>query len=73
MQNLIISILLSLSISTSPNFNSCNDYFDNHLVKSDIMMQIVLKSYGYYDGKVEGNFGTNSKKALVFFQGANNL
>ena len=36
-------------------------------------MQIVLKSYGYYDGKVDGEFGKNSKKALVLFQGANNL
>ena len=73
MQNLIFSLLLSLSLSTQSNFNSCNDYFDNHLVRSDIMMQIVLKSYGYYDGKVDGNFGTGSKKALVLFQGANNL
>ena len=73
MQNLILSILLSLSLSSQPNLNSCNDYFDNHLVRSDIMMQIVLKSYGYYDGKLDGNFGSGSKKALVLFQGANNL
>ena len=73
MQNLIFSILLTLSLSSQHNFNSCNDYFDNHLVKSDIMMQIVLKSYGYYDGKIDGNFGSGSKKALVLFQGANNL
>ena len=73
MQNLIFSILLTLSISSQPNLNSCNDYFDNHLVRSDIMMQIVLKSYGYYDGKVDGDFGSGSKKALVLFQGANNL
>tara|TARA_B100002019_G_scaffold118969_1_gene102113 strand:- start:63 stop:1685 length:1623 start_codon:yes stop_codon:yes gene_type:complete len=37
------------------------------------MMQIVLKSYGYYDGKIDGDFGSGSKKALVLFQGANNL
>ena len=73
MQNLIFSILLSLSLSSQPNLNSCNDYFDNHLVRSDIMMQIVLKSYGYYDGKIDGDFGSGSKKALVLFQGANNL
>ena len=73
MQNLIFSILLTLSISSQPNLNSCNDYFDNHLVRSDIMMQIVLKSYGYYDGKIDGQFGSGSKKALVLFQGANNL
>ena len=73
MQNLIFSILLTLSLSSQPNLNSCNDYFDNHLVRSDIMMQIVLKSYGYYDGKIDGDFGSGSKKALVLFQGANNL
>lgn len=73
MQNLIFSILLTLSLSSQPNFNSCNDYFDNHFVRSDIMMQIVLKSYGYYDGKIDGQFGSGSKKALVLFQGANNL
>ena len=73
MQNLIFSILLTLSLSSQPNMNSCNDYFNNHLVKSDIMMQIVLKSYGYYDGKIDGNFGSGSKKGLVLFQGANNL
>ena len=73
MQNLIFSILLTLSLSGQPNLNSCNDYFENHLVRSDIMMQIVLKSYGYYDGKIDGDFGSGSKKALVLFQGANNL
>tara|TARA_Y100000591_G_scaffold149719_1_gene128664 strand:+ start:547 stop:2283 length:1737 start_codon:yes stop_codon:yes gene_type:complete len=73
MQNLIFSVLLSLSITFQPNLNSCNDYYENHLVKSDIMMQIVLKSFGYYDGKIDGKFGSASKKALVLFQGANNL
>ena len=73
MQNLIISILLSLSLTTQPSLNSCNDYYESHVVKSDIMMQIVLKSYGYYNGIIDGKFGNNSKKALVLFQGANNL
>tara|TARA_B100001113_G_scaffold320372_1_gene289570 strand:+ start:1166 stop:2899 length:1734 start_codon:yes stop_codon:yes gene_type:complete len=73
MQNLIFSILLSLSLTAQPNLNTCNDYFDNHFVRSDIMMQVVLKSYGYYNGKVDGIFGTNSKKALVLFQGSNNV
>ena len=73
MQNLIFSILLSLSISPQSNFNSCNNYYENHPVRSDIMIQIVLKSYGYYDGDIDGKFGTASKKALIMFQGANNL
>ena len=37
------------------------------------MMQIVLKSYGYYEGKIDGDFGSKSKKALILFQGKNNL
>ena len=32
------------------------------------MMQIVLKSYGYYEGKIDGQFGKISKKALILFQ-----
>ena len=26
--------------------------YPNHPVSSDIMMQVVLKSYGYYEGKL---------------------
>ena len=37
------------------------------------MLQIVLKSYGYYEGKIDGQFGSNSKKALIQFQGQHNL
>ena len=73
MQNVVFSILLSLSVITQPNLNSCNDFYKNHPVKSDIMLQIVLKSYGYYEGKIDGKFGNSSKKALVFFQGNHNL
>ena len=32
------------------------------------MMQIVLKSYGYYDGQTDGIFGNNSKQSLILFQ-----
>ena len=39
-----------------------------HPVRSDIMMQIVLKSYGYYEGKIDGHFGNVSKKALISLQ-----
>ena len=31
-------------------------------------MQIVLKSYGYYDGQTDGIFGNNSKQSLILFQ-----
>ena len=37
------------------------------------MLQIVLKSYGYYDGKIDGEFGSNSKNALLKFQSTNNI
>ena len=37
------------------------------------MLQIVLKSYGYYDGKIDGEFGSNSKNALLKFQSSNNI
>ena len=61
--------MLTFSINTSTYLTQCSDYFTNHPVKSDIMLQIVLKSYGYYEGKIDGQFGTNSKKALIQFQG----
>ena len=32
------------------------------------MMQIVLKSYGYYNGEIDGIFGNNSKQSLILFQ-----
>ena len=71
--NLLIGLLFFNFTSYTSYLNSCNDYVVNHPVRSDIMMQIVLKSYGYYEGKIDGDFGPNSKKALVLFQGRNNL
>ena len=68
-----LALVLSENKKISLTILHHNDYYDNHIVRSDIMLQIVLKSYGYYDGKVDGNFGSVSKKALVLFQGANNL
>ena len=37
------------------------------------MLQVVLKNYGYYTDKVDGDFGPASKKALKEFQSSNNL
>ena len=37
------------------------------------MLQIVLKSYGYYESKVDGQFGPASKSALKNFQTENGL
>ena len=37
------------------------------------MLQAVLKNYGYYTSKIDGDFGPASKKALKEFQSSNNL
>ena len=73
MINFLVSLLFFSFTNFSPNLNSCNDYFVDHPVRGDLMMQIVLKSYGYYEGKIDGDFGSKSKKALILFQGKNNL
>ena len=73
MLNLITGILFSVLLLPSNISKSCNDYVENHPVRSDIMMQVVLKSYGYYEGKIDGIFGNVSKKALVSLQKSNNI
>jgi hypothetical protein len=67
--NNLISGLIFLFILTPSNSynNNCGDAVDFHPVKSDIMMQIVLKSYGYYEGKIDGLFGANIIKFVSFF------
>ena len=37
------------------------------------MLQIILKNYGYYESKIDGDFGPASKKALKEFQNSNDL
>ena len=73
MLNLITGILFSVLLLPSNLNNSCDDYVENHPVRSDIMMQVVLKSYGYYEGKIDGIFGNVSKQALISLQKSNNL
>ena len=73
MLNFVSGILLSISLISSNLSDSCNDYIDNHPIRSDIMMQIVLKSYGYYDGKIDGIFGNISKNALISLQNSNDI
>ena len=73
MFNLITGILFSVLLLPSNISKSCNDYVENHPVRSDIMIQIVLKSYGYYEGKIDGIFGNVSKQALITLQKSNNL
>ena len=73
MINIISSITLSLLLIPSFSNKNCNEYIDNHPVRSDLMMQVVLKSHGYYEGKIDGIFGNVSKNALISMQKVNNL
>ena len=73
MLNLVSGFLLSILLFPTNLSSSCNDFVDNHPVRSDIMMQVVLKSYGYYEGKIDGIFGNVSKKALISLQKSNNI
>ena len=72
---MLISLLASLLIISSPvshNYN-CSEYDKSNLIRSEIMLQVVLKNYGYYTSKIDGDFGQASKKALKEFQSSNNL
>ena len=72
---MLISLLASLLIISSPvshNYN-CSEYDQSSLIRSEIMLQVVLKNYGYYTSKIDGDFGPASKKALKEFQSSNNL
>ena len=73
MNNLIAGLIFSIFISPSNLSDTCKDFYPNHPVRSDIMMQVVLKSYGYYEGKIDGIFGNVSKKALISLQKSNNI
>ena len=73
MINLITGLIFLFSLIPPQNINNCSEFNKFHPVRSDIMLQIVLKSYGYYDGKIDGEFGSNSKNALLKFQSSNNI
>ena len=73
MLNLATGILFAFLLLPSNISKTCNDYVENHPVRSDIMMQVVLKSYGYYEGKIDGIFGNVSKQALISLQKSNNI
>ena len=72
---MLISVLASLLILYSPvshNYD-CSEHDKSSLIRSEIMLQAVLKNYGYYTSKIDGDFGPASKKALKEFQSSNNL
>lgn len=72
---MLLSFLVSLLIISSPvshNYN-CSEYDKGNFIRSEIMLQVVLKNYGYYTSKIDGDFGPISTKALKEFQSSNNL
>jgi peptidoglycan hydrolase-like protein with peptidoglycan-binding domain len=72
---LIASLIFSLIISFNANLTeyNCSIHNSNNLIRNEIMLQIVLKNYGYYQSKVDGQFGPASKLALKNFQTENGL
>ena len=73
MHNLITGLIFLASILPTNKLDNCSDFITFHPVRSDIMLQLVLKSYGYYEGKIDGQFGAISKNALINFQFKNNI
>ena len=63
----LLASLLIISSPVSQNYN-CSEYDKSNLIRSEIMLQVVLKNYGYYTSKIDGDFGPASKKALKEFQ-----
>ena len=67
---MLISLLASVIITFNPisqNY-SCSEYDKSNLIRSEIMLQVVLKNYGYYSSKIDGDFGPLSALALKDFQ-----
>ena len=71
LQSLIFTLLLLIPQNNITDY-SCIDEYENHPVRNEFMLQIILKSYNYYTGKIDGQIGPNSKGALKDFQKANN-
>ena len=68
----LLASLLIISGPVSHNYD-CSEYDKSSLIRSEIMLQLVLKNYGYYTPKIDGDFGPASKRALKEFQSSNNL
>ena len=72
---MIFSLIFSAFLSFNVNLNdyNCSIYDSKNLIRNEVMLQIVLKNYGYYDSKIDGQFGSASKSALKNFQTQNGL
>ena len=69
---IVFFVLLTIFPPTISDY-SCSDEIKLHPVRNEIMLQIVLKSYNYYDGNIDGDIGPVSKTALINFQNNNDL
>jgi len=65
MNSLVTGLLFLFALTPSSDIDNCSNYSNFHPVRSDIMMQIVLKSYGYYEGNIDGLFGSILKGVLI--------
>ena len=72
---MIFSLIFSAFLSFNVNLTdyNCSIYDSKNLIRNEVMLQIVLKNYGYYDSKIDGLFGSASKSALKNFQTQNGL
>lgn len=61
---LIIAVSITSVLSLSKQGSTGNEV---------IKIQEVLKEQGYYDGEIDGIFGSGTKKAVISFQKRNNL
>ena len=68
----ILSLFL-INITPTITDYSCVDEISSHPVRNEFMLQIVLKSYNYYEGKIDGDIGPVSETALKAFQSKNDL
>ena len=52
---------------------SCSDYYEDHPVRNGYGLQILLKSNGFYNGKIDGQIGIKSKNAIKSYQHTANI
>ena len=65
-----ISLLLMPSMAKE---YSCSDYYEDHPVRNGYGLQILLKSNGFYTGKIDGQIGIKSKNAIKSYQHTANI
>ena len=52
---------------------SCSDYYEDHPVRNGYGLQILLKSNGFYTGKIDGQIGIKSMNAIKSYQHTANI